>query len=276
MTALLPIGDFARATHLSVKALRHYDDVGLLVPAEVDPATGYRRYRAAQVPAAHLIRRLRDLDMPLPEIRHVLAAPDVDARDAAIGRHLRRMESALETTQASVAALRALLERRDEATPVDRRALLATRAAAITEPVGWDAAEDWLAAAFDSLHGAVGDDACGPDGALYGRAFFERHLGDVTAFVPVPGGFVARTRRIAIVELPAATYAVTAHHGPFDRLDEAYGALGSHVAANLLGTDGPIREHYLDDHTTEVLWPITATPLPDEGATDVGDPIPPD
>jgi effector-binding domain-containing protein len=60
-----------------------------------------------------------------------------------------------------------------------------------------------------------------------------------------------------VVEVPAAAYAVVVHRGPFDRLDEAYGALGSHVAANLLGADGPIREHYLDEGTTEVLWPVT-------------------
>jgi DNA-binding transcriptional MerR regulator len=52
---MFTIGQFSRATHLSVKALRHYDDLGLLVPAAVDPASGYRRYQAAQTPAAHLI-----------------------------------------------------------------------------------------------------------------------------------------------------------------------------------------------------------------------------
>jgi DNA-binding transcriptional MerR regulator len=267
MSALLPIGDFARATHLSVKALRHYDDIGLLVPAEVDPASGYRRYQAAQVPVAHLIRRLRDLDMPLPEVGEVLAAPDPAARDAAIARHLERMQSALAQTQASVAALRALLERRDAATPVERRDVAATPAVAIREAVAWDAAEDWLAAAFDRLHAAAGDAARGPDSALYDRAFFERHVGEVTAFVPVEAGFVPRSpsvdapavtavAAVTAVTVPGAAYTVAVHHGGFDRIDETYGALGSHVAANLLGTDGPIREHYLDDTTTEVLWPV--------------------
>ncbi|HEX8802898.1 MAG TPA: MerR family transcriptional regulator [Acidimicrobiales bacterium] len=270
MSALLPIGDFARATHLSVKALRHYDDIGLLVPAEVDAATGYRRYAVAQVPAAHLLRRLRELDMPLPEIGQVLAAPDTAARDAAIDRHLRRTRSALAKAEASVSALHALLERRDEATPVERRRLPAQRVAATTGLVAWHEAEDWLAGAYERLHRAVGGAAAGPDGALYGPDFFERHLGEVTAFVPVPAGAPGvpgaagapdgpAGTDVATVELPAATYVVTTHHGAFDRLDEAYGALGSHVAANLLTTDGPIREHYVDERTTEVLWPV-ATP----------------
>src|SRR5262249_61708643 len=77
MRVRLAIGDFSRMTHLSVKALRHYHDVGLLVPAEIDPASGYRCYEPGQVPLAQVIRRFRDLGMPLNEIREVLQASDV-------------------------------------------------------------------------------------------------------------------------------------------------------------------------------------------------------
>lgn len=51
MATLLTIGDFSRMTHLSVKALRHYHDVGVLEPAAIDQFTGYRSYDVAQVPA---------------------------------------------------------------------------------------------------------------------------------------------------------------------------------------------------------------------------------
>ena len=54
------MGDFSRATHLSVKTLRHCHQVGLLEPATVNPDTGYRYYSAGQIPAAQVIRRLRD------------------------------------------------------------------------------------------------------------------------------------------------------------------------------------------------------------------------
>ena len=52
MTSTLPIGDFSRATHLSVKMLRHYHELGLLEPADVDADTGYRRYAAEQIVTA--------------------------------------------------------------------------------------------------------------------------------------------------------------------------------------------------------------------------------
>jgi MerR HTH family regulatory protein len=65
MSVLVSIGDFSRMTHLSIKALRFYHDQGLLEPARIDPDSGYRFYEPAQVPVAQVIRRFRDLDMPL-------------------------------------------------------------------------------------------------------------------------------------------------------------------------------------------------------------------
>ena len=70
----MTIGDFARATHLSVKTLRYYHRVGVLEPADVDDDTGYRRYRIDQIPVAQVIRRFRELDMPL-EDGHGRSAP---------------------------------------------------------------------------------------------------------------------------------------------------------------------------------------------------------
>jgi DNA-binding transcriptional MerR regulator len=88
MPAALTIGNFSCATHLSVKTLRHYHRVGLLVPADVDVDTGYRRYTTDQIPTAQVIRRFRDLDMPLDEIHAVLEAPDLRTRNELISAHL--------------------------------------------------------------------------------------------------------------------------------------------------------------------------------------------
>ena len=106
---LVGIGDFSKMTYLSVKALRHYHDVGLLEPADIDATTGYRRYSLAQVPVAHAIRRFRDLDMPLEEIRLVLKAPDAASGNQVILGHLERMQRQLEQTQRTVASLQDIL-----------------------------------------------------------------------------------------------------------------------------------------------------------------------
>ena len=88
---LMPIGRFSRLTGVGVKALRHYDEVGLLVPAAVDDETGYRFYSPEQVETAEAIRLLRRLDMSLDEIRTALAAGDPADLRAALVSHQRRI-----------------------------------------------------------------------------------------------------------------------------------------------------------------------------------------
>jgi DNA-binding transcriptional MerR regulator len=73
---LWPIGRFALATGLSVPTLRHYDEIGLLPPAHVEPATGYRYYQPSQVTVASTIRLLRGIDLPLESIRRLLDIGD--------------------------------------------------------------------------------------------------------------------------------------------------------------------------------------------------------
>ena len=79
---LLTIGAFARAASLTPKALRLYDQLGLLPPAAIDPGSGYRLYDAAQLRQARLIARLRRLGMPLASIRTVCVLPPSEAAEA--------------------------------------------------------------------------------------------------------------------------------------------------------------------------------------------------
>jgi DNA-binding transcriptional MerR regulator/effector-binding domain-containing protein len=281
MATMLTIGDFSRMTHLSVKALRHYHDMGVLEPAAVDPFTGYRLYDTSQVGSAQVIRRLRDLGMPLDSIAAVLAAPDLEARNREIAAHLTRMERQLEQTQASVAALRALLTGPAVRPAIELRTIAAVTALAVREVV--DAAElnDWGGEAFDALAAALeaaGLTAAGPYGGLFDGDFFELERSEVTAFVPVTSetGLVGTgagvgldpAGRVRLLEIPAVEAAVAVHEGAFSEIDRTYAALGEVVAERAIGVDGPIREYYLvssadtDDvgkHRTEVCWPVFRT-----------------
>lgn len=269
MDALLTIGEFSKMTYLSVKALRHYHDVGLLEPALVDPATGYRRYAPSQVGPAQAIRRFRDLGMPLDEVRQVLRAPDVASRNRAILAHLERMHRQLEQTQATVASLQALLTAEPHPrADIEIRRVPAVRVVAARAPVTFDDCVTWLDPTFGALHaaaGAAGLTVAGPDGALYSDEFFEAGAGEVTAFVPVAGdaggvddvGALGAFGDVGDLQvLPATTFAVLVHRGPLDDLDQAYGALGTVVAERGIGGPGPIREHYLTPTSTEVCWPV--------------------
>jgi len=165
-------------TFLSVKALRHYHDVGLLPPAEIDPATGYRRYDVTQVPTAQVIRRLRELGMSLDDVRVVMQAPDVGARNDAISAHLRRMEGELERTRATVKALRTLLdEKAPPAIAVEYRAVGPTKTLAIRDEVAHADMFEWLDGALADLRSAVldaGARRAGADAALYSSELLRR------------------------------------------------------------------------------------------------------
>jgi DNA-binding transcriptional MerR regulator/effector-binding domain-containing protein len=268
MTNHVAIGEFSRLTYLSVKTLHHYHDVGLLEPADVDGTTGYRRYALEQVSTAHLIRRLRDLDMPVAEVRDVLSAPDDTVRDARLRAHLARMEAQLERTRDVVASLRELLS---PAAPlsVDYRTVAPLPVLAVTDLVTSANCAAWLADAYDRLYAAAkgaGLAVSGPSGATYAREFFEDEVGEVVAFVPVPAEAAALVfTDVEQCDLPGGRFAVTVHAGPFDDFDRTYGALGSQVARDDSGLPDPIRELYVvgadetDDpanYRTDICWPI--------------------
>jgi len=253
MATLLTIGEFSRMTHLSVKALRHYHDTGVLEPAAIDPFTGYRSYDAAQLPAAQVIRRLRDLRMPLDSIRTVLRASDIDTRNREIAAHLQRMEQQLEQTRSSVAALRGLLSG-----PAPRMAVELRSIPEVTAP-------GVIAELSTALAG--GFRAAGCFGALFPGDFFELERAAVTVFVPVTGGApVPSASRVGLTVISGTEAAVAIHDGSADDIDRTYAALGTVVAERAIGINGPIREYYLSGLTdpdeprrTEVCWPVFRT-----------------
>lgn len=267
MDGLLSIGDFSRMTFLTVKALRHYHEVGLLEPARTDPSSGYRYYRPEQVSQARLIRRLRDLDLPVDDVRTVLSAPDEQTRNRVMVEHLDRMSRQLEEVQDTVDSLRRMLAGDEEELGVSHRDEPATMVLAIRGYVEGDAAVTWWIEAFTELHRLLrtaGIERTGPDGAEFPTEFFTEGAAELTAFVPVDRA-PSLSGRVEAVSRPAGRYAVAVHDGPMVDLDGAYSAVGQSVLDRALSADGPVVERYLplgdaDDllaHHTEVCWPVT-------------------
>jgi protein phosphatase len=110
---LLTIGEFARASRLSAKALRLYDELGLLRPAVVDPGNGYRRYAPEQLERARLVAWLRRVGMPLAEIRNVVELPEGQA--GAVRDYWRRVEADTEARRRLAADLVEHLSGKDTA-----------------------------------------------------------------------------------------------------------------------------------------------------------------
>jgi DNA-binding transcriptional MerR regulator len=270
MPALLTIGEFSRASYLTIKTLRHYHEVGLLEPAQVDSSSGYRYYRADQIATAQTIRRLRELEMPVEQVKGVLHADDAGERNALIAAHLQRMEQQLDRTTAAVASLRALLQEPEDAIAVEFRAVPPTPALSISAVVSLDALVSWWTAAFDELTGTLAANRLRPagnSGALYAQEVFEQARGEVVVFVPIAEQVTA-TGRARPVNVPAAEVAVTIHHGAHDDFDRSYGALGRYLAEHDLKVEEPVREYYLvgpshtedaDQWQTEIAWPVART-----------------
>ena len=263
----LTVGDFSRATHLSIKTLRHYHQVGLLEPTAVNPDTGYRYYSAGQIPTAQVIRRLRDLEMPVADVKAVLAAPDAPARNALITAHLSRLEAELAQTRAAVESLRNLLQPPDGAKVFEHRSVRATAAAAIEAVVDRADALAWWQGALGELRATVraqGLHATGAAGGVFASELFQHDHGQATVFIPVHG-YVRPIGRVAPLVVPAAELAIISHHGSLADADLSYAKLGSYATTHEISIDGPLREYYLRgvgdtadeaEWRTEIGWPI--------------------
>ncbi|WP_034263895.1 MerR family transcriptional regulator [Actinospica robiniae] len=272
--AVLSIGDFSRATHLSVKMLRHYHQLGLLEPVEVDPQTGYRRYTVDQIPAAQVIGRFRALEMPLEEIREIISASDLATRNARIANHLERLEDELGRTQRAVSTLRRLLEppatRDGQEVRIELLKKQPTLSAAITATVDVADAAAWFRGALGELYATLDAQripATGRAGGVYADEIFTEHRGEATVFVPCERP-VRPLGRVVSATIPAVELAVIEHVGPLSEVDRSYGLLATHVARNALAVAGPLREYYtvgMHDTAdeaqwlTEVCWPVFHT-----------------
>jgi DNA-binding transcriptional MerR regulator len=267
MAAVLTVGDFSRATHLSVKTLRHYHQVGLLEPAAVNPDTGYRYYSAHQIPAAQVIRRLRDLEMPVAGVMAVLAAPDAPARNALIAAHLDRLETELAQTRTAVESLRKLLQPPDGPAAIEHRSVPATAAAGIGAVVDRADLLAWWQGALGELRATVqaqGLHGSGPSGGVFASELFQQDRGPATVFIPVEGR-VRPIGRVTPLVIPAAELAIIIHQGSLADADLSYAKLGSYATTHEISIDGPLREYYLRgaadtpheaEWKTEICWPI--------------------
>jgi DNA-binding transcriptional MerR regulator len=265
----LSIGEFSQITHLSVKTLRRYHEAGLLEPDEIDAYSGYRYYSTAQVPTAQVIRRFRDLGMPVREVGEVLATRDPQERSALIARHLDRLEGQLDQTRAAVSSLRRLLQPAGPPIEGEHHAVPETTVAAIQTTIARDQVVAWfneamseLAATFDSQ----GLTLAGPYAGLYDNELFTEERGHAVVYAPV--ATVPDAGRVQPFTVPAAELAITVHRGSHDDIDVSYGALGTYVTKHALVVAGPVRETYLvgpadtgdtSAWRTEIGWPVFRT-----------------
>ncbi|WP_234318055.1 MerR family transcriptional regulator [Streptomyces sp. NRRL S-244] len=161
------IGEMARDSGLGVSALRFYDRAGVLVPAWVDPVTGYRWYAPEQLGEARLLARLRRAGMPLADIRLVLAGwagGETGLVPRLLDGHLRRLERGLAEAREELSTVRALLGHQETSMTTAPATATATATARLTVP------GSELAAALDAVRFAAGTD---PELSMLGGIHFD-------------------------------------------------------------------------------------------------------
>jgi effector-binding domain-containing protein len=269
MDDLLPIGRFAKATRLSVKALRHYDELGLLRPAFVDPSSGYRYYRPAQANQAEAIRILRSLEMPLEEIGDLLAAGGGEAAAKRLTRHRERLEARLAVHRRMLAFLQRLLDREDvmpyEVTvrELPAQPVAATRTTTDLRGIA-SAISAGVHLVLDEL-GRRGMEPAGPLQVVYhaDQVLDEDTVAPIEICFPVAAPFQG-SGEVYGTELPGGPAAVTVHRGPYAEIGPAYHTVSGWIADHGHELAGGPREVYLNvpgevaeaDLLTEVQWPI--------------------
>ncbi|MFI1864030.1 MerR family transcriptional regulator [Streptomyces jumonjinensis] len=265
--AALTVGDFSRATGLSVKSLRHYHQVGLLIPVQVNRDSGYRYYAPDQIPAAQVIRRLRDLDMPVTAVRAVLTASEPMVRNALITAHLDRLEAELARTRATVGSLRDLLQRPATAPLVEHRTVPATRAVGIRQTLTMEDALPWWQGALGELNATVraqGLTRTGPSGGLSSIGLCRDGQGEATVYIPV-AGTTRPIGRVVPLFVPAAELAIVPHRGSPAGVGALFDELDSYALRHGIPVDGPLRTYHLRDPEP--------SPDPDQWEIEIGRPV---
>lgn len=269
MKDLLPIGRFSQVSRLTVKALRHYDELGLLHPAMVDPDSGYRYYSLAQACDAEQIRLLRQIDMPLEEISEIIGERDPDVFKVRLDRHRQGIEQKVSEYQRVLSFLQRLINNEEVTVSykVNVKQISDQQIASVRTHTSLPKIGEAMEQGFGDLFGRLGwADAypVGPPFSIYHGDEFDETDIDVEMCAPV-GQVVPGSQQPAFRELPGGTVAYTLHSGAYEEIGPAYQSLASWIQEHGHETAGPPREVYLVgpdrvsdpvEYRTEVIWPI--------------------
>lgn len=274
---MVRIGVFARLSEVSIKTLRHYDEVGLLKPAYSDDWSGYRYYTLEQLPQLHRILALKDLGFSLGEIAKLLHRnlPAVEM-SRLLGEKQVEMQKRIAEDQLRLARvetrLRQLIQENimsdyDVRLKTAEPQLAATIRATIPD---WDQVTPTFNRLFDELLAYVAEQNGTWAGAPFDRwldAPEEMPQTDLQVEVCAPlQAAISSSERVQVAEMEGVeTMAATIHHGALLGLKQAHMSVIHWAEASGYRISGPCREIYLqyerdgnpNDYITEIQYPVT-------------------
>lgn len=245
------IGEFSKLSRVSVRMLRHYDQLGLLTPSHTDTFTNYRYYTADQLPRLNRILALRDLGFSLEQIADMLDE-DLSAEQLLGMLKLKRaeIEQQLQAEQDRMERLEARIHQMNQTSNANRYDILVReiepQLVATLREVAVD--DDRITYMFDELERYVDRfhaRADRPPMSIYHDPEYREE--DIDAEVVVPLKFaIPGTDAFRVVEMPRIPQAAClVHQGSYVTLYQAYNALLGWIELNGYRMKGPIREVYL-------------------------------
>lgn len=221
---LMSIGDFSSRSRLSVRMLRHYGEHGILVPADVDPASGYRRYAPEQLVEAAHVRRLRDVGFTVSAISVLLAAHGTESYRQALALQRESLGDELRAAKERLALIDQLLDQEGTAmstitvtrTTVPARTVVALR--------GTVPAYDQEGRLWERLLpelGRQGLTPTGPCGVFEHDPEYREVDPTLSIWLPVPPGATAQAP-LEVHELPEQEVVLAHVEGPYTLISEAH------------------------------------------------------
>ncbi|MFC2066882.1 MerR family transcriptional regulator [Chloroflexota bacterium] len=270
---MFKIGDFSKLSFVTVKALRYYDEIGLLKPVKVDRFTGYRYYSADQLPRLNYIAALKNLGLSLEEIAtminhdlspsqmrdiFILKKAELQQRLLEEQRRLEQVEKLLQQIEkeGKMPNYQVVIKKVEPQTIASIRAALPTYSD--------------IGQLYGEIFGYLGSQGiaipAGPTMFICYDAEYKEKDVDVEASVPI-GETIPDSGRIKVYELPGMEQAAcTIYKGPYENIGEAYSAIMAWTESNGYQITGPDRELYLTSpadtqdpskYVTEIQFPIT-------------------
>ena len=268
---MLKIGEFSKLSRVSVRMLRHYDEIGLLRPAVTDPFTDYRYYREDQLPAVCRITALRDLGFSLADTARILAVYD-DREE--LERYFAARQAELEALLADTAHKLTLLDtarkrlRKEENMNynVTLKTIPARYAATVHAVIPRYEQEGmiWSTLVSETAPlGLVEADPCLCAVTFLDGEYKEKDV-EMLAWKTVKGSY-PDTEHVQFRTLPEVTVASCTFRGSYDQISEVYAAIVSWIEANGYESAGPMFNIYHvsphetknpEEFVTEACYPV--------------------
>jgi len=266
---MLKIGDFSKLSRVSIRMLRHYDDIGLLKPAEIDKFTGYRYYHEEQLLTIGRITALKDMGFSLSDIIKMLDCyDDKEKIDFFLSERQKELSKLSEDTQYKLMLLetarKRLRKEQNMKYDVTVKTIPERYAATVHMVVPRYEDEGMLWNTMrEECKTLVPADPCLAAAEFLDDEYKEENV-EIVAWMTVKGTYTD-TEHVKFKTLPAVKVASCVLKGSYDQMNDAYAAVLSWLDANGYKLNGPMFNIYLvspaqtqnpDEYVTEICFPV--------------------